>query len=87
MLVGTGTIRATGSASSKQTESWTPGMGWMPSLELLGEFERAEEIVGVGQRQSGLPVGFRQLRQLADFQRAFQQRIGRMTCRCTKPIS
>ena len=46
--------------------------------ELVGEFERPEHVVGVGERERGLAVGFGQLRQLADRQRAFQQRIGRM---------
>ena len=44
----------------------------------LGEFERAEHVVGVGQRQRRLLVFLRQLRQPRDGQRAFEQRIGRM---------
>ena len=46
--------------------------------ELFREFERAEHVVGVGQRQRGLVVGLGEFRQLANRQRAFEQRIGRM---------
>ena len=46
--------------------------------ELLGEFERAEHVVGVGERERRLLVGFRQLGQARDGERAFQQRIGRV---------
>ena len=54
-------------------------IGWMPEpAELVGEFQRAEHVVGVGQRERGLAVRLGELRQLADGQRAFQQRIGRV---------
>ena len=43
---------------------------------LLGEFQRPEHVVGVGERQRRLVVGLGQLGQLGDGQRAFQQRIG-----------
>ena len=46
--------------------------------ELLGKFQRAEHIVGVGERERRLPVGFRQFGKARDRQRALQQRIGRM---------
>ncbi len=46
--------------------------------ELLGEFQRPEHVVGVGQRQRRLLVGLGEFRELADRQRAFQQRIGGM---------
>ena len=46
--------------------------------QLVGEFQTAEHVVGVGQGQRRLPVGLRQLGQLGDFHRAFQQRIGRV---------
>ncbi len=45
---------------------------------LLGEFERGEEIAGVRERERRLPVGFRKLSELRNFQRALEQRIGRM---------
>ena len=44
----------------------------------LGEFQRAEHVVGVGQRQRRLAVFFGELRQARDGQRALKQRIGRM---------
>ena len=44
----------------------------------LGEFQRPEHVVGVGERQRRLPVLLRKLRQARDRQRAFQQRVGRM---------
>ena len=46
--------------------------------QLVGELERAEHVVGIGQRKRRLAVGLGQLRQPADGHRAFQQRIGRM---------
>ena len=46
--------------------------------ELLGEFERPEHVVGVGQRQRRLVIGLGELGELADGQRAFEQRIGGM---------
>ena len=44
----------------------------------FGEFQRAEHVVGVGQRQRRLAVFFGELRQPRDGQRALKQRIGRM---------
>ena len=46
--------------------------------ELVGKLERAEHVVGVGQREGRLAVGFRKLREPRDRQRAFEQRIGRV---------
>ncbi len=46
--------------------------------ELFREFERTEHVVGVGERQRRLVVGFGEFRQPRDGQRAFQQRIRRM---------
>jgi hypothetical protein len=40
---------------------------------LVGEFERPEHVVGVGERQGGLVVGLRQLRKLRNLQRSFEQ--------------
>ena len=45
---------------------------------LVGEFQRPEHVVGIGQRQRRLAVGLRQFAQLGDLDRALQQRIGRM---------
>ena len=45
---------------------------------LLGELERAEHVVGVGERERGLPVGLRQFGEPRDRQRAFEQRVGRV---------
>ena len=45
---------------------------------LLGEFERAEQIARIGQRQRRLRIGDGQLDQLLERQRAFEKRIGRM---------
>ena len=42
---------------------------------LLGEFESAEQVVGVGERQGGLPVGARGLHEVADLERALEQGI------------
>ncbi len=44
----------------------------------LGEFERAEEVVAVGDGERGLPVGRGELRQRLDRQRALQERVGGM---------
>ena len=52
--------------------------------ELVGKFERAEHIVGVGQRQRRLAVRFRQFRQFLDLDRALQQRIGRVNVEMDK---
>ena len=45
---------------------------------LLGKFERAEHVVGVGQRQRRLPVLLGKFRQPRDGQRPFEQRVRRM---------
>ena len=45
---------------------------------LVGEFERPEHVVGVGERERGLPVGLGELGKPRDGQRAFEQRIGRV---------
>ena len=44
----------------------------------LGEFERAEHIVGVGQRQRRLPVFLGKFCQARDGERPFKQRVRRM---------
>ena len=46
--------------------------------ELFGEFQRTEHVVGVGERQRRLLVGFRELGKARERYRAFQQRIGRV---------
>ena len=46
--------------------------------EAFGEFERAEQIVGISQRQRRSAIGARQRGELRDGQRAFEQRIGRV---------
>ena len=46
--------------------------------ELVGELQRAEEIVGVGEAERRKPVGGRQLGQPGYGDGPFQQRIGRM---------
>ena len=43
--------------------------------ELVREFQRAEHVVGVGQRQCRLLVRLRQFGELLDLDRPFQQRI------------
>ncbi len=45
---------------------------------LVGELERAEHVVGVGERERRLPVGLGELGETGDGQRAFEQRIGRV---------
>ena len=45
---------------------------------LVGEFQRPEHVVGVGQRQRRLAVGLGQFPELLDLDRSLQQRIGRM---------
>ena len=45
---------------------------------LVGELQRPEHVVGVGERQRRLAVGLCELGQPRDRQRAFQQRIGRV---------
>ena len=51
----------------------------------FGEFERAEHVVGVGERQRRLPVLLGELRQPRDRQRALEQRIGRMHVQMHEP--
>ncbi len=46
--------------------------------QLFGEFQRAEQVVGVGDRQSRHLIGFGELGQRLDGQRALAQRIGGM---------
>ena len=46
--------------------------------QLLGEFQRPEHVVGVGERERRLLVGFGELGQPRNGERAFQQRIGRV---------
>ncbi len=46
--------------------------------ELVGEFQRPEHVVGVGERERRLLVGFGELGEPRNGQRAFEQRIGRM---------
>ncbi len=46
--------------------------------QLLGEFQRPEHVVGVGERERGLLVGFGELGQPRKGNRAFQQRIVRV---------
>ena len=46
--------------------------------QLLGEFECAEQVVGIGQRHRRLAVAGRELGERADLDRAFEQRIARM---------
>ena len=48
------------------------------ACHFLGEFERPEHVVGVGQRQRRLAVLLCELRQARDRQRAFEQGIGGM---------
>ncbi len=51
---------------------------------LVGEFQRPEHVVGVGQRQSRLVVRFRQFAELLDLDRSLQQRIGGMDVEMNK---
>ncbi len=46
--------------------------------EFLGEFQRPEHVVGVGERERRLMVGLGQLGQPRNGERAFQQRIVRV---------
>jgi len=48
------------------------------SGHLVGKFQRPEQVVGVGERQRRLAIGFRKLAEFCDLDRALQQRIGRM---------
>ncbi len=45
---------------------------------LFGEFERSEHVVGIGQRECRLFVGFGEFGEPRDGQRALEQRIGRV---------
>ena len=45
---------------------------------LVGEFQRPEHVVGVGQRQRRLMVRLGQFAEFGDLDRSLQQRIGRM---------
>ena len=78
-MAGGAPARRVGSGASNTTDSSQPGdrLDALPG-ELLGEFERAEQVVGVGQRQRRLPVGGRELGEVGDLQRPFEQRIGRV---------
>ncbi len=53
--------------------------------ELLGEFERTEQIVGVGDSQRGHRVGFGKFGQGFDRQRPLAQRIGAVDVQMHKP--
>ena len=46
--------------------------------EFFRKLQRPKHVVGIGERQYRLPVGFRQFGEARDGKRAFQQRIGRM---------
>ena len=46
------------------------------ACHLVGEFQRPEHVVGVGQRQGRLAVGLGEFAELGDLDRALQQRIG-----------
>ncbi len=46
--------------------------------ELLRELERAEHVVGVGERERRLPVRLGEIGEARDRQRTFEQRIGRV---------
>ncbi len=71
--------RAPVSWSAKSSASAQPMIGWMPGARhLVGEFERTEHVVGVGERQRRLPVSLGELGQPRDRQRALQQGIGRV---------
>ena len=62
--------------------------------QLVGEFERTEQVVGVGQPYRGKALRHRQLGELRDGDGAFQERVGRMhlevhemrPCRATRRI-
>ena len=45
---------------------------------LVGEFQRPEHVVGIGQRQRRLAIGLGEFAELGDLDRTLQQRIGRM---------
>ncbi len=51
---------------------------------LVGELQRPEHVVGVGQSQRRLAVGFRKFAELGDLDRALQQRIGGMDVKMDK---
>ena len=46
--------------------------------DFVGEFQRSEHVVGVGERERRLLVGLGEFGQPRDRERAFQQRIGRV---------
>ncbi len=72
-------LRAPWSVSPKSMASAQPTIGWMPAAcEFLGEFQRAEHVVGVGERERRLLVGLGELGQARERNRAFQQRIVRV---------
>src|SRR5262245_6420955 len=48
------------------------------ACHLVGEFQRPEHVVGVGQRERRLAVGLGELTELGDLDRALQERIGGM---------
>ena len=76
---GVGDCAGRGRCRRNRARSAQPTIGWMPAAgELLGEFERPEHVVGVGERQRRLLVGLGELGEPRDGQRAFEQRIGRM---------
>ncbi len=52
---------------------------------LVGEFQRPEHVVGVGQRQRRLAIGLGELAELGDLDRALQQRIGGVDVEMDKP--
>ena len=68
---------AVAGASPKSTVICTPMIGCTPAFgELFGKLERAEEIVGVGDRQRRHRVGLGELGERLDPQRPLAQRIG-----------
>ena len=52
---------------------------------LVGEFERTEHVVGVGERQRRLAVGLGEFGEPRDRQRASSSEYDEWTCRWTKP--
>ncbi|MGY4469495.1 hypothetical protein ACVWWK_005204 [Bradyrhizobium sp. LB9.1b] len=51
---------------------------------LVGELQRTEHVVGIGQRQGRLMVFLRKLGELGDLDRALEQRIGRVNVKVDK---
>ena len=71
--------RSGSGVSPKSIATWQPTIGWMPLLDhLLGEFERAKKVAGVGKAKRRHAVGLGEARQLLDLQRPLEQRIGRV---------